>query len=573
MYPMYHPMQKIFKGLKSVYHSGTRSMNNDILEQHYSNIFTLPKARFTLALGMVSIVFASILYGTARAFFATRYLLLALTFVILVFLMGQFIHLAFNGRRIFFLAFLMLIFVEIFDFIVFHLGFPYLISLTPAIISSFLTIILYFSSEADEGTVCSVSFSMILLIYPLNYLFSFDAPSRFHIVALTASYVVLAFLGTVTGYLYIKFLDRDMGFNVKEFLRAFLLFWLTSNPRYLEEKLESVQTPHRGWIRCLSVGKAHLIAHAFHAGPFRNIGGATLVKRILSMENAVYLHSATNHDKNLATRREVERLVQSVSCSGENIAAMKPYQVSNERFTVTVFPFERFRLMVVSGNEVIDDLSSEIQEFADAFGDVLVVDAHNAHRKGYEVTREDINTLKLLVEKAARIESEKSVLSCSFTKKQVHAANICDYLALLLLDYGDVKYALFMIDSNNIRKGFRLKIERFLREKGFQPVVISTDNHLKTGLPPKLEYYPAGEDKSDHQAVFSFLQSVDFARMEDTGTVTYTKREVELNVIGNAFLENLERATVKLGKKGIYVFILVLALQLVAAVGLTVFAI
>jgi len=547
-------------------------MNNDILEQHYSNIFTLPKARFTLALGLVSIVLASILYGTARAFFATRYLLLAIAFVILIFLVGRFIKLAFNGRRIFFLALMMLIFVEIFDFIVFHLGFPYLISLTPAIISSFLTIILYFSSEADERTVCFVSFSMILLIHPLNYLFSFDAPSRFHIIALTASYVGLAFLGTVTGYLYIKFLDRDMGFNVKEFLRAFLLFWLTSDPRYLEEKLETIQTPHRGWIRCLSVGKAHLVAHAFHAGPFRNIGGATLVKRVLSLENTMYLHSATNHDKNLATRREVEHLVQNVSCSGENTAAMKPYQVSNERFTVTVFPFEGFRLMVVSGNEVIDDLSSEIQEFADTFGDVLVVDAHNAYRKGYEVTGKDIDTLKLLVEKAARMESEKSALSYSFTKKRAHAANICEYLALLLLDYGDVKYALFMIDSNNIRREFRLKIERFLRERGFQPVVISTDNHLKTGLPPKLEYYPAGEDKSDHQAVFSFLQSIDFADVAERGDITYTKKEVEAHVIGNTFLENLEHAALKLGKRGIYLFILVLVLQLVAAVGLTVFA-
>lgn len=547
-------------------------MNNDILEQHYSNIFTLPKARFTLALGLLSIALASILYGTARAFFAARYLLLGLTFVVLVFLVGRFIKLAFNGRRIFFLALLMLIFVEIFDFIVFHLGFPYLISLTPAIISSFLTIILYFSSEADERTVCFVSFSMILLVYPLNYLFSFDAPSRFHIVALTASYVMLAFLGTLTGYLYIKFLDRDMGFNVKEFLRAFLLFWLTSDSRYLEEKLETIQTPHRGWIRCLSVGDVHLVAHAFHAGPFRNIGGATLVQRLLARENTMYLHSATNHDKNLATRSEVERLVENVACSGERIAAMKPHQVSNDRFTVTVFPFEQFRMLVVSGNDIIDDLSSEIQEFADTFGDVLVVDAHNAYRKGYEITEEDISALKPLVEKAASMESDTCGLSYSFTKKRVHAANICEYLALLLLDYGDEKYALFMIDANNIQRDFRLKIERFLREKGFHPVVISTDNHLKTGLPPKLEYYPAGEDKSDHEAVFSFLESVDFANVAERGDITYTKREVVANVIGNVFLENLERATLKLGRKGIYTFMLVLMLQLVVALGLAIFS-
>lgn len=543
-------------------------MNSDILERHYSNIFTLPKKRFTLALGVVAIAIGSILYGTARAFFATRYLFLALSFIILIYIFGRVIKLAFNGKRIFFLALLILIFIEIFDFIVFHLGLPYLISLTPAIISSFLTIILYFSSEADEKTVFAISFGMVLLIYPLNYLFAFDAPSRVHIYILTAIYVLLAFLGTVTGSLYIRFLDIDLGFNVKNFLRAFILFWLTSNPQYLDERLEYIGIRQKGWLACLSLGKTRIVTQTFHEGPFRNVGGSTIVPKILSQEDTLYLHTATDHEKDLVSAHEVDSLLRHLTCDGVVTKAMKPYKICDEGFTITVFPFDKVRLAIVSGNETIDDLTSEVQDFADTMGTFLVVDAHNAYKKGYNTTQDQIERLKKMITQTAVHNTPLSKLSYSFSKNKVTSTNICDYVALLLLDYEDVKYALFMIDSNNIKKTFRNDIEQFLSKKGFYPVIVSTDNHLKTGLPPKLEYHPAGEDESDVLAVFNFLNQVDYLHISHNAHITYARTRVEMNVIGNKFLSDLEQATVKLAKKSIYLFIGILFLQLLVAIGL-----
>lgn len=541
-------------------------MDNGILERHYSNIFTLPRKRFTLILGMVTIAIASLLYGTARAFFAQRYLLLGLSFIILILAVGRLIRMAFNGQRTLFLALMMLIFVEIFDFIVYHTGFPYLIALTPAVISAFLVIILYFTSEASEATVAAASISLILLIYPVNYYFSFEFPSRFHIFALTGIYAGLAVLGTVTGSLYIQFLDQDMGFNVKRFLRGFLLFWLTSDPEHLEARLAAIRESCRGWIRCLSIGSVHLLSTSFHPGPFRNIGSATLVEQILARGDSLYLHSATNHDKNLVSHHEVQSLLQKIDCGGTTLNALRPYRVANRRFTLTVFPFDRFSVMVVSGNQVIDDLTSEVQEYADQFGDILVVDAHNAHQKGYEVTPDDIAAVKDLIDQAVGTPSQPRPLRYAFYKQRVSAPNICDYLALLLLDYGEQRYGLLMIDSNNIDRGFREHVERFMRRRGIEPIVISTDNHVKTGLPPKLEYKPAGADKGDVKTVFSFLESIDFHAHTEEAVISYAKTPVEASVIGKRFLDDLEEAATRLGKKAVYLFFAIIGLQLLVAI-------
>lgn len=539
-------------------------MDKTIFERFYSKIFTLPRKRISVTLGIITIVFASLQYGLAREFFARRYLALGLILIVFILIFGKAIKLAFNGRRTLFLALLVLISIEISDFVVFHFGVPYLISLTPAFVSSFLTIVLYFTSEGKGSRVYIVTLAMTLLIYPFNYRYSFDAPSRFDFYILTAAYSLIGVVGVFLGYLYIKFLDRNLGFNLKDFLRSLILFWLTAEPFYIEKELDKVGVIRKGWVRCLSIGNAKMISTSFHPGPFRNIGGARLVREILDMNNAIYLHSASTHDRNVVSKKEVKKLLSSINCSQKELTAMKPYEVESKKFKITVFPFDELRLMVVSGKNAIDDLPPEVQEFADKFGDVLVCDGHNSYKKEYDITPEDAEEIKSLIENAVGIESEEREMKYSFAKEKTDAANICGYLSLLLLDYGDEKYAIFMIDSNNIEKNFRLEVERFFEERDIKAVVISPDDHLKTGMPPKLEYEPAGADESDAGAVFGFLKKLDFENLKK-GRITYSKKEVKVKVMGNDFFENLEMTAVKIGRKAVILFFVVISLQLVAA--------
>lgn len=541
-------------------------MDQSVFERVYSKVFTIPKKRISVTLGIVTIVFASLQYGLAREFFARRYIALGLILIILILILGRTIKLAFNGRRTFFLALLILISIEIFDFLAFHFGTPYLISLTPALISSFLTIILYFLSEANEDRVYAVSLIMILLIYPFNYRYSFDAPSRLDFYILTLTYIFIASVGVFLGYLYIRFLDRDFGFNLKDLLRSFTLFWLTSNPAYVEKELDGTGMIKEGWIRCLSIGNVKIISDSFHPGPFGNVGGAKLVKRILDMGNTMYLHSASTHGENIVSGEEAEKLMDSIICNCKELRAMKPYEVESKKFKITVFPFDSFRLMIVSGKNAIDDLPPEIQEFADKFGDILVCDGHNSYKKGYDVTSEEVEEIKSLIEKAAGIETEESTVMYSFSKRKVDTTNICRYLALLILDYEGEKYAVFMIDSNNIEKAFRLRVERFLEDKKVKAIVISPDDHAKTGILPKLGYEPAGADKSDVRAVFDFLKEIDFKNVKEKGKISYCKKDVKAKVIGSAFFENLERAVIQIGGKGMFLFFLIIFLQLTIAI-------
>ncbi len=388
-------------------------MDTTAFERFYSKIFTIPKKRISVTLGVVTIALASLLHGSYRPFFAQRYFFLGLLFIVLILAVGRTINLAFNGRRVFFLAFLLLLFIEVVDFIACSLGFRHLVALTPAVISSFLTIILYFSSEADEWSVYLVSLGMVLLLYPFSYL-SYDlslAPSiPFGMLELSAGYGFIALAGVGAGHAYLSFLDTDQGFNVKSFFRAFLLFWLTHNPRYFEDRLNEVATRMQGWVRCLSIGDVRLIANAFHPGPLRNVGGARLVHRVLEQPGAMYLHSASTHDRNLVSGADVDEVIQNISCGDRELQAHHPFSIDGDEFTVTAFPFDAFTLMVVSGIQAIDDLPPEVQEYADNLGEILIVDAHNAYRKDYDVTPAQVEEIKSLIRRAAGIETANALI-------------------------------------------------------------------------------------------------------------------------------------------------------------------
>ena len=174
--------------------------------------------------------------------------------------------------------------------------------------------------------------------------------------------------------------------------------------------------------------------------------------------------------------------------------------------------------------------------------------------------------MKKTIKKAMTIKNEKCSFKYTFVKEKADAINICGYLTLLLLDYGKVKYAILMIDANNIEKKFRIKIENFIKEKGFEPVVISTDNHSKTGMPPKLDYRPVGADESDINVVYSFLDKIDFKKINNEDEIGYSKKNVDAKVMGEHFLKNLEDAVLQIGKKGVYLFFFIVILQLITAI-------
>ncbi len=542
---------------------GLKMIDSHSIERFYSKMFTTPEKRISVVIGLVTITLASIINGiTSEVFFAQRYFFIGL-FVIIYFLVSRsYIGLAFNTRRVFFLSLIVLISIEVFDFIAIHvLQAFYLIVVAPSAATALITITLYFTSKASERRVLFTSALIFVLIYPVSHLYSFQVPHRF------LAYILIVAAGIVLSFLFIRFMDRDFRpFNIKDLLRSFILFWLTSDPQYFEKEISKSGFEQAGWTKCLSIGDSKLISTSFHPGPMRNIGGASLVEEVLErFPGSMYLHSASKHEDNPVSGEDVRNILDSVKCSGKQLTAHYPYEVAGERFYLKVFPFDEVKLLIFSGKEAIDDLHSQMNHTAEHYlGEVMLVDGHNAHRENYDITDEDAVEIEHLIKKAATIQTEGSPIQYFFYNKDIDNKNL-KHAAILFLRYGHTNgediHAILSLDGNNIDKDFKEELEDYGRDRGISLTVTTTDNHSSTGVSPKVGYRAVG-DKQDRQKVRSFLnealQKLEFY----DGEIYYSRNKVTARVMGRQFFEDAEIAFKELGGKALYLLMVVVLVQL-----------
>ncbi len=535
------------------------TMDVSLMERFYSKLFSTPKGFVSAGIIAVSIILASILNGSG-SFFSLRYLSLSLVTLLALLIFQKFLKLAINKRRLLFFAMVVLIFIEFFDILSVHIFGRDLIVLAPASITALLTVSFYFISESSEFKSAVASLILSILLYPVSYLFSFQAPHR------TLGYIATAFIGSILGYSFIKYLDRDFEFfNVKRFLKAFLLFWLTCDAEYFERELRGVGVRFRGWVKCLKIGKVKLISTSFHPGPMRNIGGAKLVDRILSsIENSIFLHTAVGHELNPIDDDNVAKIVSAVKCCDLKLKAEKPFEIEGKHYILRIFPFDKARLMILIGKRESDDLPFELNGLIGK--EVMLVEAHSAHKPNFEVTDDYIEDVKDLIERSKDVKTGEANLKYFFKRIKAETRNICGYIAILILGYGDEKHAILMLDGNNVDLGFRKEIEKFCEDLGVKVTVISTDNHSKTGISPKIGYKPVGADEEDRKIVFEFLKET-FAdpRLEDCGEISYGYNEVEVDVMGKRFFELVDLAFRSIGERAIYIFLSMIVFQFVLA--------
>ncbi len=536
------------------------------IEKFYSKMFTTPEKRFSVVIGLVTITLASLINGiTSEVFFALRYFFIGLFVIICFLVVRSYIGLAFNTRRVFFLSLIVLISIEVFDFIAIHiLQAFYLIVVAPSAATALITITLYFTSKASERGVFFTSALIFLVVYPVSHLYSFQASHRF------LAYILIVAAGVILSFLFIRFMDRNFTtFNLKKLLRSFILFWLTTDPQYFEKEIAKAGFEQAGWTRCLSIGDTKLISTSFHPGPMRNIGGASLVPQVLQkFSNSMYLHSASKHEDNPVSGEDVQNILNSVKCSGEELTAYYPYEVAGDRFDLKVFPFNGVKLLVFSGKEAIDDLPSQLNHSAEHYlGEVMLVDGHNAHKENYDITEEDTLEIEQLIKKAAEIQTEQteeSSIQYFFYNQEIDNKNL-KHAAILFLKYGEDIHAILNLDGNNIDRDFREELENYGRDNGINLTITTTDNHSKTGVSPKVGYRPVG-DEQDRQKVHSFLQEVSRKMEFKKGDSHYSRNEITVRVMGRQFFEDSERAFKELGGKALYLLLVVVLFQLLLTI-------
>ncbi|MCS7143696.1 MAG: DUF2070 family protein [Archaeoglobaceae archaeon] len=369
-------------------------------------------------------------------------------------------------------------------------------------------------------------------------------------LALQPSSIFALLLSAFLFYIYLRFMNVRIGnSSMREFVESFVKFWLTNEPRYAEEILIKNSDIFEGRVKCLRLNDFKLISTDFHPGPFRNVGGAKLVD-LLESPNSVYLHSPSSHDRNPVSEEDLIRIRDALRCEGVELAPMKPFELESENFRVFCFPFDKIKLIFVSGKRRLDDFILDSKNF--------VVDCHNANFFG-DLETEEVREIETVVRKAENIISEPlSAVKGSFLKISAETESISKYISAILLDYGFSKYAIIVFNSNNIDPDFRELVERRFRELGFRAIVCSTDNHSKTGLKVKESYKPAGGCKDDFEFLEKLVEKTKTVEFE-TLSLRYGESLVRVRILGSV-REKIENLAGRAGKY-IYLFFILIFLS------------
>ncbi len=466
-------------------------------ENLYYKLFSIPKPGVMLTSSLATALLLSVFHSSVIKLWLA---------VFLVSLLGtKIVGLKFDLKRTSFLA----IFISLISFSSLILGG------NTAASSFILYITFYFCSERKLT-------SFLLSAFPYLIVDASVETATILLVSATLLGIYLRILGTRVGKI-----------KIRDFVESFVLFWLTSNAEYLERFLMKHSDEFEGRVRCLTIGNVHLISTDFHPGPFRNVGGAKLVKR-LSNNNSVYLHSPTSHARNPVSEEDVAKIAAAVECSGEPVKPFKPFTIHGERFDVHCLPFDTLRLIFVSGKEHIDDFIIEFDDF--------VVDCHNAYEADYDPNSGEVKEIVQLVSMAEKKESsEVENFRYGFVKIDAESESICQYVAAVLLDYDGERYAIVIFDSNNVDLEFRRHVENLFAEIGYKAIVVSTDNHEKTGVRAKQSYKPAGRCEEDWRIVETLAGKCSNVEMTE-GECAYSEGRVKVRVMGEKFLGDAELA-------------------------------
>lgn len=460
-------------------------------ERIYKKLFKIPEEKKLIPAFFALLLVMSLLDFSAILFTA----LVLVTIVISIKLIG----LKFNTRRVLFLTMLISL-----------LGFVSLKAFG-SFSGSFFLLLTVFHFCSERGLLPSVLVSSI----PFLILEPFSAPII----------MISAFL----FFLYLRSLNWGLDLNLREYVESFVRFWLTNDPRALERTLAKDSELFEGRVRCMKIGDVKLISTDFHPGPFRNLGGSKLIE-LIDSPDSLYLHSPSTHTRDPATEEDVMIIKNALRCSSEKIVAMKPFTIEGKNFSVFCFPFDKIKLLFVSGKKRIDDFIVNSPNF--------VVDCHNANFYG-ELSEEEVEEIAELVDRAEKIESERTDLKYGFLKIYFSSDSIVNYVAVLLLDYGTAKFAIVVFDSNNVELEFREKVEQKFSQIGYKTIVCSTDNHLKTGTKVRESYKPAGACREDYEVLDKLLEKC--KKLELTkAELSYSETKVEVRVLGK-ILETLKK--------------------------------
>ncbi len=332
------------------------------------------------------------------------------------------------------------------------------------------------------------------------------------------------------GVVWSVLADRAGYPNLKstfKILQAFLSAWTENKQELMEGIFETKSRVDKIRTKMIKFERqdekqVFVVLPEIHPGPFNPIGGSNLPHKLFNFfeNNAIVLHSISDHSLNLPTTSEVNKYLESLKNSvikNSGNGCTFPFQTKSNDFTLTCMDFKNSVIMIVSKDSGMEDLPTSIREKIEqnakelGFSDIMLVDAHNALGKKISSEEETIlcdfasSSLKKL--KGQQYHSYKigyaNSKASGFKFIELGGAGI----GVLDIQINNENHLVGWSDSNNLVNGLRERILSELNEQGFNMLEIcSSDTHSSSGKRTRQGYYALGNVTSYKDIISAFKE-------------------------------------------------------------------
>ena len=237
-------------------------------------------------------------------------------------------------------------------------------------------------------------------------------------------------------------------------------------------------------------------AHTAHPGPFGEVGGANLPKKLSEMsgiKNLITPHGASLHDMNPTSEKEVLRLAGAIKSSigGRAVKASAPVRTRHGEVGVLAQRFGEYLLVVETsspkGTEDIDPSVAELLEEkvrAMGYEALVFIDGHNCSSDKADETfvySRKYADIEGAVLEAAQILKDADMFEANAGLGHSYLAGESSIgpmgIFSTVIEAGGRRTAYIVIDGNNMKKGLRESIISEAGKMVEHAEVMTTDNH------------------------------------------------------------------------------------------------
>jgi len=334
------------------------------------------------------------------------------------------------------------------------------------------------------------------------------------------------FLLLSLGIIWTVFADRGGRpwiMSTFKLLQAYLSASTENNPKAIEEMMSSKSSYKEVNTQIISFdeAKSMIIIPDIHPGPFNPVGGSNLpgiIHRYYKEQgiNALVMHSISDHTLNIPSKSEVINYVNSLNTFIEldkfdKVSEPIIHNINKARVTGMIFNNNILLLLSLSpyGMEDVDiDIKNAIEDYSKELGiNILLIDTHNAighslndNDKGdmIKACKDVINILRVAKQYPFMVGSSFIYIN----KEDIGEGG----LSVLAFNINNNIYTIGWVDSNNMVKGLREYIVRYLEDSNIKMLDICTsDTHSTSGKARNREgYYTLGSrsDWNDLKRIF-----------------------------------------------------------------------